>query len=329
MKKYACLLLFALLLNGCDDGDLTPETIDFDDPSIKIEYCTNTYELLYKLKSQESLLLQMPKDILKNQATADDAPQTFAINTSTHRLFYRTYDGTVAKANICDAIRPSSPNITDEWYALGGTIVIHTKPKYDVNVTENSTRIVGYTHSISFKNLSYSKPAGVQVGPNFVFGDIDTDFDDLDLTFGDEKVETCTSATNGKIVYNFNDLTSLTINNIDPDLIANEVTPLGTPRTRLISATQNKVIYNVYNGLIPTDYFCKTPVPATPAITQTWTGLDGVAGESGIIEVTTTSVGPNVFKHIIVLKNVILDNGNVNFKLGRSFLLGELQTESN
>ncbi|GGF17175.1 hypothetical protein [Flavobacterium limi] len=325
MKKYACLLLFALLLNGCDDGDLTVETFDFDNPDIKIENCTDTYELLYKLKNQESLLLQMPEDKLENVA----GEQTFDIDNINYRLVYRTYDGTVAKTNICDAIRPSLPNVTDEWYAKNGTIVIVTKAKYGPpNTTENSTRIVGYTHSISFKNLTYSKPAGKQVGPDFVFGDIDTTVDGLDLTF-DESADLCTSTTNGKVVYNFDDVTSLMINNIDPALIANETTPSGTPRTGLISPTQNRVVYNVYNGFIPTDYFCKTPIPSSPAITQTWTGLDGVAGQTGIIEVTTTSVGPGVFKHVIILRDVILDNGNVNFKLGNSFLLGELFTTSN
>jgi hypothetical protein len=323
MKKYACLLLFALLLNGCDDGDLTVETFTFDD--IDIVNCSDTYEVLYKLKSQESLLLQMPEDKLENVA----GEQTFDIDNNSYRLVYRTYDGTVAKANICDAIRPSLPNVTDEWYAKSGKIVIITKAKYGPpNTTENSTRIVGYTHSISFKGLSYSKPAGTQVGPDFVFGDIDTTVDDLDLTF-DESADLCTSATNGKVVYNFDDVTSLMINNIDPALIANETTAPGTTRTGLITATQNKVVYNVYNAFIPTDYFCKTPIPTSPAVTQTWTGLDGVEGQTGIIEVTTTSVGPGVFKHIIILKDVILDNGNVNFKLGKSFLLGELFTTSN
>lgn len=330
MKKYASLLLFALLLNGCDDGDLTVETFNFDDPSIKIQNCTDTYELLYKLKSQESLLLQMPKDILKNEATANGDPQTFDINTSTYRLVYRTYDGTVATANICDAIRPSLPNVTDEWYAKSGTIVINTTPNIDTNEEAGTTRITGYTHNISFKNLSYSKPAGIQVGPNFVFGDVVTTVNNLDLTLDDESAELCTSTTNEKTVYNFDVESSFKISNIDPDLIANEATPVDTPRTRLISATQNMVTYNVYkDGIITGDYFCKTPIPSTPIIAQTWKGLNGVEGQSGIIEVTTTSSGPGIFKHIIILKNVILDNGNVSFKLGKSFLLGELFTSTN
>ncbi|HEX8013624.1 MAG TPA: hypothetical protein VF465_00195 [Flavobacterium sp.] len=326
MKKYASLLLFALLLNGCDDGDLTVEQFDFDDIT-DIQHCSDNYELLYKLKSQESLLLQIPDDQLKNTK----GEQTLSLSTAgNYKLVYRRYNGTVTKSSICDAIRPATPNVTNEWFAKGGTVIINTFPNYTSTDT-GGTRITGYTHSISFTNVSYPNSSGIdQIIPKLAFGNIVTDEDNLNLTFGDEKAHLCTSTTNGTVVYNFSEGTSIAINNIDPALILNEATPSGSPRTGLISATQNRVIYNVYsNGLLTTDYFCQTPIPATPVITQTWTGLNGVSGVSGIIEVTTTTVGPTVFKHVIVLKNVILDNGNVSFQLGTSFLLGELQTQSN
>ncbi|CAD0009436.1 hypothetical protein [Flavobacterium salmonis] len=321
MKKYASLLLFALLLNGCDDGDLTVEQFDFDDIT-DIEHCSDNYELLYKLKSQESLLLQIPEDQLKNTK----GEQTLSLSTTgNYKLVYRRYDGTVTKSSICDAIRPATPNVTNEWFATGGTVIINTFPNYITGEIEGSTKITGYTHNISFTGVTYPNSSGIlQTQSKLAFGKIVTNEDNLNLTFGDEKAHLCTSTTNGTVVYNFSEGTSIAINNIDPALIPNQATPSGSPRTGLISATQNRVIYNVYsNGLLTTDYFCQTPIPATPVITQTWTGL------SGSIEVTTTTVGPTVFKHVIVLKNVILDNGNVNFQLGTSFLLGELQTQSN
>jgi hypothetical protein len=50
------------------------------------------------------------------------------------------------------------------------------------------------------------------------------------------------------------------------------------------------------------DYFCKTTYPATPAITEEWIGVTGVANTDGIIEVTTTTFGTG-FKHTVVLKS--------------------------
>ncbi|WP_163411153.1 hypothetical protein [Flavobacterium ajazii] len=312
MKKYACLLLFALLLNGCDDGDLTPEIFDFTD--VSIQNCTDTYELLYKLKNQESLLLQMPEETLINEV----GDQEFDINNSTFKLVYRTYNGTVATANICDAIRPSTPNVTNELYAISGKIKISTTATYTTNTTENSTRISGYSHIISFEDVTYSQSAGDQIGPSFVFGTFVTDADDLNLTFK-EAVDQCTDS---KQVYNYNtgNATSFTIDNIESSLIVNEATPAGQPRTGLISSTNNLVTYKIYEGLITDTYFCNTTTPSTPAVKETWKGLNG-----GVIEVTTTTLG-TAFKHVIVFKNVELTNGNVSFSLGSSFLYGELIT---
>lgn len=324
MKKYACLLLFALLLNGCDDGDLTVETFDFS--TVNADHCDDTFQLIYKIKGQESLLLQLPEETLENQVTPAGAPVILDID-SAHKLFYRTYDGTVSKANICDAIRPSTPNVTDEWSAASGQIEISTTVNYTVNETENSTRISGYTHNIVFKNLTYSKPSGDQIGPSFIFGDIVTPAVGLKLDF-EEAAEQCGTS---KQIYNYStgNATSLTIDNIDPNLIVNEVTPPNSPRTALITSTNNKVAYKVYEGVLTSSYFCNTTTPTSPAVTQTWNGENGVAGQSGIIEVVTATLGPNVFTHTITLKNVILNNGNVSFKLGNSFLLGIVTVDTN
>lgn len=324
MKKYASLLLFALLLNGCDDGDLTVETFDFSE--VAPDSCDDTFQLLYKIKNQESLLLQLPEETFVNQVTAVGDPVILNIDSS-HKLFYRTYDGAVLKANICDAIRPATPNVTDEWNAASGQIEISTTVNYTVNETENSTRISGYTHNIAFKNLTYSKPSGEQVGPNFVFGTIVTPAVGLNLDFK-EAAEQCSTS---KQVYNYStgNGTSLTIDNIDSNLIVNEVTAPNSPRTALITSTTNKVAYKVYEGVLTSSYFCNTTTPTSPAVAQIWNGENGVAGESGIIEVVTATLGPNIFTHTITLKNVILNNGNVNFKLGNSFLLGIITVNTN
>lgn len=325
MKKYASLLLFALLLNGCDDGDLTVETFDFSE--VDATHCGDTYQLIYKIKNQESLLLQLPDETLENVVTEDGDPNIFDIDNSTYKLVYRTYDGTVTSSNICDAIRPATPNVIDEWYAASGLIEISTTANYTVNETENSTRISGYTHNIIFKNLTYSKPAGEQIGPSFTFGTIVTPAVGLNLDFK-EAAEQCSTS---KQVYNYStgDGTSLTIDNIDSNLIVNEVTAPNSPRTALITSTTNKVAYKVYEGTLTSSYFCNTTTPATPAVAQVWNGENGVAGESGIIEVVTATLGPNIFTHTITLKNVILNNGNVNFKLGNSFLLGIITVDTN
>ncbi|MDR7210865.1 hypothetical protein [Flavobacterium piscis] len=319
MKKYTCLLLFALLLNGCDDGDLTIETFNFDDATAVSCTGTENYKLIYKLKNQESLLLQIPDDVLKNEITENGIPEEFNIDNSLFKLVYRAYDGTVTSANICDAIRPVSPNVNNEWFATGGTILISTNANYTSNTTDNSTRISGYTHNIQLKNVTYSKPSGEQIGPSFTFGDFTTALEDtetLSLVF-DESALQCSES---KQVYNTNGSESFTIDNPDPALIANTPTPAGAPIIQNITPTTNKVTFKVYsNGTITNNYFCVTPTPTTPTVRETW------IAESGTIQVETSTLAGS-FKHIITFKNVKLVKGNVSFLLGNNFKSWELIT---
>ncbi|MET0945334.1 MAG: hypothetical protein ABWY22_07990, partial [Flavobacterium sp.] len=115
------------------------------------------------------------------------------------------------------------------------------------------------------------------------------------------------------------------------NLIKNEDTPTGTPRTSLINlnATTNNLYYRTYNGNLPLaaneNYYCLEKTPTNPTVKDTWVGVAGVAKVSGIIEVTTTS-SLKVFKHQIVLKNVTLTKDNSTFKLATNFILGTVTT---
>ncbi|OXG06499.1 hypothetical protein BC749_102405 [Flavobacterium araucananum] len=323
MKKYASLLLFALLLNGCDDGDLTVDTIDFSDPTITAQTCnTLTNGLIYKIKSQESLLIQLPDNLLTNDATLPNVPLTYDINNSTYRVVYRAYDGTVATANICGAIPPTTPKVTEEWQATAGKIVVNSSQITVSNDTDGSTKITGYNYNFTFKNITFLKPSGIsQVQAEYVFGDFVTAYTSPSTSF----TSLAQQCPDSKQIYNYNTTSALTIDNIDAALIKNEVTPIGTPRRGLINTITNKVLLRSYiNGTLTQSYFCGTTVPSTPSVGETWIAENGVDGVSGIIEVTTTAVG-NVFTHNIVLKNVKLVKGNSSFKLATNYVLGNLE----
>lgn len=329
MKKYASLLLLALLLNGCDDGDLTVDSVDFE--NITPQTCDQTTNtLIYKLKPQEALLLQLPPGSIINDPTLKDAPVIYNIDNNgngSYRYLYRAYDGAVATANICNIIPPKTPNVTQEWLAIGGVIEIATKQVEETDLTTGSSKVTGYVHSINLKNVTYLKPGDIkQVMPEIAFGDLKTTVTPVVVNFIDEDANYCD--TNKKI-YNDNGVSSLTIENLDPSLIKNETTPVGTQRTSLINLnnTMNKVYYRAYAGTLPPktseDYFCLEKTPSTPPVSDSWYGKDGEANVSGIIQVTTTvDVSGKVFRHRVVLVNAVLRKGNSSFKLGNSFLLG-------
>jgi hypothetical protein len=66
--------------------------------------------------------------------------------------------------------------------------------------------------------------------------------------------------------------------------------------------------------------------PDYPPIKELWIAQNGIANESGIIEVTTTTNGPNSFLHTIVVKAVTFQKGNSTFYFGNAILLGNLLT---
>lgn len=333
MKKYACLILFALLLNGCDDGDLTVDTINFED--ITTQTCDpliNT--LLYKLKEQESLLLQLPANTLKNDATKPGEPLILNIDNNgngIYRVVYRAYDGTVATANICGQIPPKTPNVTEEWLGISGRIVIVSTQEIKTDPTTLATSITGYNHTINFENITFDKPSGIaQVEELFPFGTFKTTITSpIVVQFTDQNAGYCPSSNK---IYNDNGSAALIIKNFDSKLLLNEETPTGKPRTAIINttATSNNVSYETYrDGVLPenTDsYFCASVTPAVPAVAETWTGQTGdTTKQTGIIEVTTREEA-NAFRHTITLKAATLQKGNSSFYLGTSLVIGSVTT---
>ena len=314
MRRFLGVLICALALNSCDDGDLTMETIDFEE--VDTQSCS-TNNILYKLKEKEALLLEIPKSTFVNEPTVPGTPIQIDIDNATNQVVYRFYNGTIATENICNTIPPALPNVTDQWTATSGKIQIITTSIKSTDATNNSTRITGYNHNIVFKNITFDKTNGTQVYETFPFGAYTTSPTNT-LPFGFEQVvKQCATS---KQLYNRTSSEALTIDNIDPALIVNAETPLNTPRTATIGSINNKLTYRLYSDLLTDNSFCNTTVPQ-PAIKEEWSALSG-----GIIEVTTIKNGTTAYKHTIVLKNVVLKRGNSDFKLGDNFPYGDLIT---
>jgi hypothetical protein len=318
MKQFLGILICVFAFSGCDDGDLIVDTIDFDE--VATSTCGEENNLLFKLKDSESLILNLPDDVFedtfKEEPTPDNEPITLDIS-SINQVVYNFYDGKVALANICDLIPPANPNVKTQWNAESGVIEVTTEMVKTLNETENSTKITGYKHNIVFTNVTFAKGDGTtQFYKKFIFGDYLKTITPLKLDF-DQELSICDSG----LVFKFNDSESLTLN-IDPDLIINDDTPIDEPRIGTVGLVKNKLVYRAYaNGLVTSEYFCKATDPLLPTVEDEWFGQVG-----GTIEVTTTTTGPNVFQHTIVLKNVSLAKGNSNFQLGDNYKYGELVT---
>lgn len=311
MKRFLGLLVFGFLFNSCDDGNLILEDINFD--AVTASSC-EVNNIIYKIKDKESLILDIPKESFLNETNYSEL-SIGGIN----RVLYRFYNGKVEANNICETIPPASPTVADQWTATAGIIQINTTPIRVAGTAVGSTKITGYNHFINFKNITFLKSSGTQVYENFPFGDYITTATVLPLLF-DTSLEKCS----GNSIYNYNSSEALSLD-IDATLLS--TTNLGTVKKGTLGTTKNKLIYRLYNnGVLTPSYFCNTVVPILPTVKEEWYGVDGITDASGIVEVTTTTNGPNSFKHTIVLKKVKLKKGKDDFQLGDSFLYGDLLT---
>jgi hypothetical protein len=318
MKRVISLIVFVLLLNGCNDGNLTVGTIDFSNAATKSCSTTN---IIYKLNAQEALILQMPITDFENTPTPVGSPTTKNIDNVTYRVIYRSYNGTISTNNICDVIPPSTPSVNDQWTATAGTIEIITTPIVVAGTNTGSTVISGYNHIITFKNITFSRASGNQVYETFAFGNYVTPATSHPFAFN----KTLNQCSNTGQIYNYTTSGEALTLDIDPALIKSIETPLNLPRKGILSATTNKLTYRVFNGLLSQGYFCNNIIPLLPTINEEWIGVNGVTGISGAIEVTTIKTG-TAYIHTIVLKNASLSNGSTSFNLGDSYTFGNLLT---
>ncbi|WP_293895667.1 hypothetical protein [Flavobacterium sp.] len=315
MKKILCILALLLFITACDDGNLTVDVIDFSE--VAAQKCSNK-NVIYKVKGAEMLFIEIPASTFTNDQTVDGSPIEVPIN-STNKVTYRKYDGNVTSSNICPTVPDATPNLKEEWHATSGTIQITSTAIKSTNATDNSTRISGYTYNIVFKNITFQKPSGPQVYETFTFGNYVMMVNPLAFGFNHEVDKSACSTK----IYDFSGGEVFTLDVADyAALFANEVTT--TPRTALINSG-NKLSYRLYSGTITDAYFCSATIPVTPTLTQQWDAIDGIAATSGIIEVSTTTLGTG-FQHTIRLKNVTLKKGNSDFSLGNDYLFGTLIT---
>ena len=313
MKKIIGLFIVLLSLNGCDDGNLTIDNINFED--VVAKKCTIN-NIIYKIKDSEALILEIANsdNYFTNEPTNEGEPIILTINND-NKVVYRAYNAEVADGNVCATIPLSTPNVKEEWVATSGTIEITTTANIVPNTATtsgNATKISGYNHFIVFKNVTFNKPSGDQTYETFTFGSYSRPITPLSLAFNPDDIAKC-STTNQ--VYNISGKEALVLN-LDTTFFQNAA---GT-KTDVVSLT-NKVTYKLFESNVTSSYFCADPLPTTPILSQQWNAVDGVSGVSGIIEVVTIAVGTN-FEHTIHLKKVTFKKGNNEFYLGDDYIYG-------
>ncbi|MEW5675873.1 hypothetical protein ABGT15_06130 [Flavobacterium enshiense] len=172
MKKFFGLLVCAMLLSSCDDGDLVLESFNFD--AATIQKCTDK-EVLFKINGGELLLLDIPASNFPNEATPVDTPRIVTISGS-NRVLYRKYNGTITNNTICSVIPPANPTVINEWTAAtGGTIQIISTEKTTIDPVTSEVTVTGYNHQIKFINIQFVSNDNTFVFEEYLFGTYTTD----------------------------------------------------------------------------------------------------------------------------------------------------------
>lgn len=323
MKKIFGLLFLVFIMNGCDDGDATVDAITFDDTN-----ALNCGQLVYKITENRAMIIKFNSVASIAEAFVNDpGVRTKSVGTDAS-VIYRVYNGAVIPDALCATPPPIYPSAVLEWPASKGTIEVTTSSILsEPNPETGQTKINKYRHRIIFKGLELNKPDGSsQIYNEYVLGNFETNpTNTLPFSFEADQVKLCPSNTT---LYNAQNsgAEGLYIQNLDPALLDTSV--LNTPKTKIITDTENVLIYRLLAGSIPSgqneNYFCSGS--DNPAVKEEWRGVGGANGLNAAIEVITTTNSGSGFLHTIRLKNVTFRKGNSTFFYGYDMLYGELLT---
>lgn len=169
MKKFFGLIIAFALLTSCDDGEITLQSFNFD--SQPVQKCSSK-TILFKTINDELLLISLPEATFNSafqNAETNGTPREVMIST-TNKVIYRKYSGTASETVICSDLPPASPTVSKEWNATGGTIVIESNALYE----NDGVTINGYTHNITFTNISFSSGEESFSFTSYIFGNYTT-----------------------------------------------------------------------------------------------------------------------------------------------------------
>ncbi|GAQ49927.1 TPA: hypothetical protein ACT5CK_000075 [Flavobacterium psychrophilum] len=303
MKYFLAIIISVLLLSSCDDGNLITENFVFENATV--QKCSDS-NVLYKINGAEALIFKSLDIYFENI----EQVKTYSISGNAN-LIYRKFATTTSTNNICNT--PTIP-VLEEWTVTGGTVQITTTKILD----SNRTTVVAYTHNIVFKNITFTTPSKQIVYDTYVFGNYRTEV--VDLHFGYDLITT-QNCGGSNLILKYNNNNALLLD-VDATLFPNST--VGSPRTRVINSTTNKVVYRVYNGSLNTNFFCSAITPSTPNLTEEWIAQNGVEGASGEIRVVTVAIDATHFKHTITLYKTTFKKGVLTyiFPTSDNFIFG-------
>ncbi len=290
MKKIFALITVFIMLTGCDDGDIAFKTFNFPDDNVDL--CSNTdIHTYYKVNGTEALVIELVDGALKN--TIDiPMPYTIAVGAgSSNKITYKNYSNKIT--SYCT----STESPAEVWNGTG-TLSVFTAKNF------KDGKLIGYSHVIELKNITFSKDDETITINNNSFGSIDVLFNfefDFALPNQDPKVLKCDD--NSTSVYTTKDREVLFIdfNNFDEAFQNTNGTteiPLGT------NNNDNTLKFTLYDGTLTQNKICNPDSQGniTPKSLEQWQAT------SGTVKIITAQIGTGEFENRIYLQDVTFLN---------------------
>jgi hypothetical protein len=127
--------------------------LNFDYDLISTQNCPGN-NLVFKYNTNKALLLDVDPALFANAVTPVGSPRTALINTTTNKVVYRVYSGSLNTSFFCSAITPSTPTLTEEWVADSGEAAISGIITVDTETTPTPGE---FKHTIKLYKTTFRK----------------------------------------------------------------------------------------------------------------------------------------------------------------------------
>ncbi|HEA28678.1 MAG TPA: hypothetical protein ENH91_01550 [Leeuwenhoekiella sp.] len=132
MQRYLLIILTALLLTSCDDGEVIVTNFDFEGLDInlcrtaQVNQPDNIKYVFSKINpdTREALAVEFITNAPILSETTDGTPYEIKFNGTTNKVSYRIFNGEVTENYFCNAIPPATPTVSEEYESAEGSAMI-------------------------------------------------------------------------------------------------------------------------------------------------------------------------------------------------------------
>ncbi len=142
IKNKLIISFSILVVLSCSDGEITISSIDFNEVVIQSCNTTAAATLFFKIKDNETIVLQIPAGLLKSSVSENTIESSIPSQSA---LTYRTFQNKISSGYFCDVLPTLSPTLIKNATATSGSILINTVLSEDGSSFEHKIQLSGIT----------------------------------------------------------------------------------------------------------------------------------------------------------------------------------------